>query len=76
MNYTNEQLRELRRMTRETPMGECFEWNGVKYEVVNPRFAKKPCALVSITGCCPTACGARERSDETVIFVKAEGGAE
>ena len=75
MNYTEEQLRELSRMTRETPVDGCFEWNGVKFRVRELLDLCTHCALNDLGECYSIACVYNERKDgKSVIFYKEEGG--
>ena len=76
MNYTEKPPRELRRMTRETPMGESFEWNCVRYRVVKDDTANCfACGFRGREACCWASCIGSERPDgKPVRFEIAEGG--
>ncbi len=76
--FTEEELRELHRMTGETPVGGCFEWDGVRYRVgeVNGTYCFG-CALKDRLLCRDIACAYNERTDgKNVIFYEEEGGEE
>lgn len=75
MNYTEEQLEKLRKATAETPVDECFEWNGVKFRVRELLDPCTRCALHDLSECYSIACVYNERKDgKNVIFYKEEGG--
>lgn len=75
MNYTDEQLEKLRKATTETPVDECFEWNGVKFRVRELIDLCTRCALHDLCKWYPIACSYNKRKDgKNVIFYKEEGG--
>lgn len=76
-----EDAARLHEITKKTPVGGDFEWNGAKYRVLEhvggPGAAKCTCCdlYYDKRACLSASCIRSQRNDgKKVVFVKAEGG--